>query len=52
MFITLLCIMFSKSLTFIGLTLQVLFEFYLRHPFLFMMALSNTVQPFIKINSK
>lgn len=38
MIITLLCIIFSSKLTFGGLTLPVLFDWYCYHPFLFMFA--------------
>lgn len=47
MIITLLCIIFSNSLSLNGLTLPVLFDWYCNHPFLFMLAVSETVSFFI-----
>lgn len=41
MLITLLCIIFASDLSFNGLTLPILFDWYCLHPFLFMLALSD-----------
>lgn len=50
MIITLLCILFSKVLVFKGLTLQILFDFYSRHPFLFMMAVGEIFSARVTFN--
>ena len=44
MLVTLLCILFCKDLQLEGLTLQILFNWYCNHPFLFMMAASEIIQ--------
>lgn len=44
MLITILCIIFSSKLTFSGLTLPILFDWYSYHPFLFMLALGEIVE--------
>lgn len=49
MFITLLCIMFSNSLNFDGLTLPILFQWFCNHPFLFMFAIGEIFQYTVKI---
>lgn len=41
MIVTWLCILFSKTLALKGLTLYNLFEWYVNHPFLFMLAFSE-----------
>ena len=43
MIVTLLCIFLSKTLALKGLTLYNLFEWYVNHPFLFMLAFSELV---------
>jgi hypothetical protein len=41
MILTLLCVIFSHTLNFDGLTLPILFQWYCNHPFLFMLALGE-----------
>lgn len=41
MIVTLLCIAFSQTLNFEGLTLSILFDWYCNHPFLFLLALGE-----------
>lgn len=43
MIVTLLCVFLSKTLALKGLTLYNLFEWYVNHPFLFMLAFSELV---------
>lgn len=43
MLVTLFCILFSKTLALKGLTLYNLFEWYVNHSFLFMLAFSELV---------
>ena len=43
MIVTLLCIIFSKSLSLDGLTLPVLFNWYCNHPFIFMLAVGEVI---------
>ena len=43
MIITLLCIIFSKTLSLKGLTLPILFDWYCYHPFLFMFAIAEII---------
>ena len=49
MIITLLCILFSKNLSFNGLTLPILFEWYCNHPFLFMFVMGEIFQYTVNI---
>ena len=46
MLTTLLCILFSDTLNFDGLTLQSLFQWYNNHPFLFMLVVAEVVNMF------
>lgn len=53
MFTLLLCITFSKTLTFAGLTLPTLFTWFCHHPFLFIIMLNEifaTSNSFITFN--
>lgn len=52
MIITLLCILISKTLNFDGLTLSILFEWYCRHPFLFIFAISECFQYTVNVSRK
>jgi hypothetical protein len=45
MFIILLCILFSGTLNFDNLTLISLFNWYVNHPFLFIFAIYNIINP-------
>ena len=50
--ITLLCVIFSKTLSLNGLTLPILLEWYCHHPFLFMLAISTTLTTTCNLNSQ
>lgn len=52
MIITLLCLLFSNTLNFDGLTLQSLFQWYSNHPFLFMMATSELVSVSVNVKAR
>ena len=52
MFITLLCIIFSETLKFDGLTVIKLWEWFNLHPFLFMLALSEIIAEFISSSKR
>lgn len=50
MFTTLLCIAFFKDLSFDGLTLQTLFNWFCGHPFLFLLVFIELLTCKIKIS--
>ena len=52
MIITLLCIAFSQTLNFEGLTLPILFDWYCNHPFLFLLAVGETLCTNVSVRSK
>lgn len=52
MIITLICILFSNSLNFDGLTLSGLFQWYQHHPFLFLFALGEVFQYTVNVSRK